>query len=204
MAVRVGAPSSRSASFKLVLLGKAAVGKSSLVVRFTKNEFAEFQESTIGAAFCTQTVSLSDGANVKFEIWDTAGQERYESLAPMYYRGAHAALVVYDVTALESFEKAKKWIRDLNRQANAGIVVCLVGNKVDKTPRAVDTEMARKYAEEIDVLFFETSARTGANVLEAFRAVAERLPRPATAGGAGPAAPGEPAPGGGKTCCAIM
>ncbi|MGH0147230.1 UNVERIFIED_CONTAM: hypothetical protein FKN15_028804 [Acipenser sinensis] len=83
--------------FKLVLLGESAVGKSSLVLRFVKGQFHEFQESTIGAAFLTQTVCLDD-TTVKFEIWDTAGQERYHSLAPMYYRGGQAAIVVYDIT----------------------------------------------------------------------------------------------------------
>ncbi|XP_065435260.1 uncharacterized protein LOC135978138 isoform X1 [Chrysemys picta bellii] len=86
--------------FKLVLLGESAVGKSSLVLRFVKGQFHEYQESTIGAAFLTQTVCLDD-TTVKFEIWDTAGQERYHSLAPMYYRGAQAAIVVYDITNTE-------------------------------------------------------------------------------------------------------
>ena len=88
---------SRVFHYKLVLLGDSAVGKSCLVVRFVRDEFFEFQEPTIGAAFLTQTVSLDD-ATVKFEIWDTAGQERYRSLAPMYYRGAAAAIVVFDIT----------------------------------------------------------------------------------------------------------
>ena len=74
-----------------MLLGESAVGKSSLVLRFVKGQFHEFQESTIGAAFLTQTVCLDD-TTVKFEIWDTAGQERYHSLAPMYYR--------YDINGL--------------------------------------------------------------------------------------------------------
>jgi len=87
----------KTLNYKLVLLGDAAVGKSSSVERFVKNEFFEFQQPTIGAAFLTQTVALDDYI-VKFEIWDTAGQERYRSLAPMYYRGAAAALVVYDIT----------------------------------------------------------------------------------------------------------
>mmetsp|Transcript_7968 Transcript_7968/g.15575 ORF Transcript_7968/g.15575 Transcript_7968/m.15575 type:complete len:133 (+) Transcript_7968:57-455(+) len=96
-------------NFKLVLLGDAAVGKSSCVERFVKNEFFEFQQPTIGAAFLTQTIPL-DEYIVKFEIWDTAGQERYRSLAPMYYRGAAAALVVYDITDSDSFAGARTWI----------------------------------------------------------------------------------------------
>nr|CAB3498810.1 unnamed protein product [Digitaria exilis] len=82
---------------KLVLLGDVGAGKSSLVLRFVKGQFVEFQESTIGAAFFSQTLAVND-ETVKFEIWDTAGQERYHSLAPMYYRGAAAAIVVYDIT----------------------------------------------------------------------------------------------------------
>lgn len=86
-----------TASYKLVLLGDSAVGKSSSVNRFVKDEFLDHQQPTIGAAFMTQSVKLKDMV-VKFEIWDTAGQERYRSLAPMYYRGAACALVVFDIT----------------------------------------------------------------------------------------------------------
>merc|ERR1711971_683806 len=99
--------------FKVVLLGDASVGKSCLVVRFAKGEFHEYQEPTIGAAFMTQTVSLDGGVVVKFEIWDTAGQERYKSLAPMYYRGAKAAIIVYDITSQESYKAAKLWVSEL-------------------------------------------------------------------------------------------
>lgn len=84
--------------YKLVLLGESAVGKSSLVMRFVKDQFDDYRESTIGAAFLTQSIRLDPSTVVKFEIWDTAGQERYKSLAPMYYRNANCAVVVYDVT----------------------------------------------------------------------------------------------------------
>lgn len=82
-----------------VLLGDMGAGKTSLVLRFVKGEFSEYQDSTIGAAFFTQVLSLNE-ATIKFDIWDTAGQERYHSLAPMYYRGAAAAIVVYDITSM--------------------------------------------------------------------------------------------------------
>ena len=105
-------------------------GKSSLVLRFVKGQFFDYQESTIGAAFLTQTVAVND-ATVKFEIWDTAGQERYHSLAPMYYRGAAAAIVVYDIQSQSSFARAKSWVRELQRQPNAALVMALAGNKAD-------------------------------------------------------------------------
>ena len=163
--------------FKVVLLGESAVGKSSLVLRFVKREFHEFQESTIGAAFLTQTVQIDD-TTVKFEIWDTAGQERYHSLAPMYYRGAQAALVVYDITSKDSFIKAQNWVRELQRQSNTNIVIALVGNKLDlASARSVENNEARLFADENNVLFMETSAKTAINVVEVFTAIATRLPK---------------------------
>ncbi|KAG2129915.1 GTP-binding protein ypt5 [Suillus clintonianus] len=120
----------RSVQVKLVLLGEAAVGKSSVVLRFVSNEFQANKEPTIGAAFLTQKCRLEDRV-LRYEIWDTAGQERFHSLAPMYYRNAQAAVVVYDVTKATSLEKAKSWVKELQRQANPNIVIALAGNKVD-------------------------------------------------------------------------
>lgn len=163
--------------FKLVLLGESAVGKSSLVLRFVKGQFLDYQESTIGAAFLTQTVCLND-TTVKFEIWDTAGQERYHSLAPMYYRGAQAAIVVYDLTNPDSFERAKSWVKELQRQGNPNIVIALAGNKLDLAQkRRVTPEEAQAYADENGILFMETSAKTAINVNELFVAIAKKLPK---------------------------
>lgn len=86
---------------------------------------------------------MVDDTTVKFEIWDTAGQERYHSLAPMYYRGAQAAIVVYDVTNADTFQRAKAWVRELNEKASSVRVMALAGNKVDlASQRAVDTQVS--------------------------------------------------------------
>lgn len=183
--------------FKLVLLGESAVGKSSLVLRFVQDDFQEYRESTIGAAFLTQTVKLNEQTTIKFEIWDTAGQERYKSLAPMYYRNANCAVVVYDITSSASLEKAKHWIRELQRQADAQIIIALAGNKADlEERRQVPTEVARTFAEEENLLFFETSAKDAKNVSEIFTAIANKLPlETSTARGRG--GPGGTRAGGG-------
>ncbi|TQS35467.1 hypothetical protein Golomagni_04111 [Golovinomyces magnicellulatus] len=192
-----------SSSVKLVLLGEAAVGKSSIVLRFVNNDFQENKEPTIGAAaFLTQKCTLPY-RTIKFEIWDTAGQERFASLAPMYYRNAQSALVVYDLTKPASLIKAKHWVAELQRQASPGIVIALVGNKLDLTnevqsrskdlddeenvdesstqdkdesPARVLTDEAKTYAEEEGLLFFETSAKLGTNISSVFMAIANAIP----------------------------
>lgn len=186
-------------SVKLVLLGEAAVGKSSLVLRFVSDEFQENKEPTIGAAFLTQKCQLTN-RTVKFEIWDTAGQERFASLAPMYYRNAQAAVVVYDVTKPASFIRARHWVNELKTQGSPNIVIALVANKHDLTnedeegepgPVIPDTEDdtgssvagrkvafsdGQKLAEDEGLLFFEASAKTGMNVRKVFLAIANKIP----------------------------
>lgn len=166
----------RVCHFKLVLLGDTAVGKSCLVVRFVRDEFFEFQEPTIGAAFLTQSVATG-AATVKFEIWDTAGQERYRSLAPMYYRGAAAAIVVYDITNKDSFNGAKSWVKELQRRGDPNAVIALAGNKADlQSKRKIDYQEAQQYAEENGIMHIETSAKNDTNVKSLFHEIAQKLP----------------------------
>ncbi|XP_078430780.1 ras-related protein Rab5-like isoform X2 [Wolffia australiana] len=161
-----------------VLLGDMGTGKTSLVLRFVKGQFYDNQESTIGAAFFSQTLSLTEGT-IKFDIWDTAGQERYHSLAPMYYRSAAAAVIVYDISSVETFVRAKKWVQELHLLGDPTMVMVLAGNKTDLElkSRRVQSEEGRLYAEDNGLLFFETSARTANNVNELFYEIGRRLVR---------------------------
>ena len=165
----------RGLSLKVVFLGDTAVGKSCLAVRFVRNEFFEFQEPTIGAAFLGKNINLND-KRYKFEIWDTAGQERYRSLAPMYYRGAKAAVIVYDITDEDTFKGAKTWVSEIKKKSN-NCLILLVGNKVDLTNnRKVDINMVKNYVDDNNIIYMESSAKTGLNVEKIFTTIAENIP----------------------------
>ena len=161
--------------YKVVFLGETSVGKSSIVMRFVRDEFLEAHEPTIGAAFLSKTIKLDDG-NVKMEIWDTAGQERYRSLAPMYYRGAKAAFVVYDITNKDSFIKAKDLINEVIQNGDPDVIIVLFGNKIDmQQNREVEREEGISYAEEHGFIFSEISAKTSENIQDAIVKVSLKL-----------------------------
>lgn len=164
-------------SFKLVLLGDMAVGKSSIVFRFVRNRFSDQMEPTIGAAFVTQSVELQNCV-VKYEIWDTAGQERYATLAPMYYRAAPCAVVVYDITNAASFKRAKEWVEELKANGTQNCVIALAGNKTDLADaRQVSIDEGKQFATERGLVFIETSAKSGDGVQDLFTNIAQLLPK---------------------------
>eukprot|EP01138_Halocafeteria_seosinensis_P016059 gb/GECG01016387.1/.p1 GENE.gb/GECG01016387.1/~~gb/GECG01016387.1/.p1 ORF type:complete len:205 (+),score=27.80 gb/GECG01016387.1/:1-615(+) len=165
---------------KLVLLGDMGTGKSSIVDRFCRNCFKEKTDPTIGAAFSQRSVSV-ESMTVKFEIWDTAGQERYKSLAPMYYRGAEAVVVVYQIQSMESFNNAKQWVsrleQDAGRESGRTPVIALAGNKCDLPgERQVSREQAEEYADSKGLIFRETSAKKDINVELIFEEIARKMP----------------------------
>lgn len=130
----------------VVLIGDSGVGKSNLLLRFTKNDFLMESKSTIGVEFATRTLKVS-GKTIKAQIWDTAGQERYRAITSAYYRGAVGALLVYDITKKQTFDNTERWLTELREHADDDIVILLVGNKSDlRHIRAVSTEEGAAFA----------------------------------------------------------
>src|SRR3989338_3700942 len=164
-----------SVDAKIVLLGDSGVGKTSLAVRYARGIFTKTSNPTIGASFLTKTIVV-DQVKIKQQIWDTAGQERFRSLAPMYYRGARAAILVYDITQHSTFERVQEWVRELQANSREEIVLSLVGNKCDMPDkRAVPFAVAKEYADSIGAMVCETSAKTNVGVDAMFLLVSKEL-----------------------------
>eukprot|EP01084_Bolivina_argentea_P124080 219897_1 len=157
-----------SAKGKVVVLGFTNVGKSSIVEVISGKNFDPLHGSTIGAAFLALTQSVTDKFTAKFDVWDTAGQEsqdRYSSIRSMYYRGAYAIIIVYDISWRESYERAKQLVAEVQYQAIGYDKILLIGNKTDlNDKREVPTGEALKYATTNTLAYIETSAKTKDNL----------------------------------------
>ncbi|KAL3843650.1 hypothetical protein ACJIZ3_001053 [Penstemon smallii] len=161
--------------FKLLLIGDSSVGKSCLLLRFADDSYVDSYISTIGVDFKIRTVEL-EGKTTKLQIWDTAGQERFRTITSSYYRGAHGIIIVYDVTEKESFNNVKQWLNEIDRYATDSVCKLLVGNKCDLVEsKAVDTETAKAFADELGIPFLETSAKDSINVEQAFLTMAAEI-----------------------------
>lgn len=158
--------------FKLLLIGNSAVGKSSLLLRFSDNIFNESFLPTIGVDFKIRTLDLNSKI-AKLQIWDTAGQERFKNITSSYYKGAHGVILVYDITDRGSFKDIENWLQEVQKHANENIVKLLVGNKCDlESQRQVTTDEGKDLAQSLGVKFVETSAKSSTNVEKAFQTLA--------------------------------
>lgn len=167
--------SKTSIEAKVVVLGSQGVGKTSVILRYVGEIFSRQVSPTIGASFFTCKMAVNDG-HVTLQIWDTAGQERFRSMAPLYYRNANAAFLVFDITNYESFLSMKDWVTELQRNVEEPVVMCIMGNKIDLCDsRAVDESEAFDYASSIGAMYFETSAVTFEGIEAAFLQIAIEL-----------------------------
>jgi len=161
--------------FKVVVIGDAGVGKSNLLLRFTRDEFSMDSKPTIGVEFATRSLNI-EGKIIKAQIWDTAGQERFRAITSAYYRGALGALLVYDVTRRCTFENVERWLKEVRDHTSQTIVMMLVGNKSDlRHLAAVSTEEGKALAEKESLYFMETSAMESINVVNAFTEILTQI-----------------------------
>ncbi|KAF8664850.1 hypothetical protein AX16_000691 [Volvariella volvacea WC 439] len=162
---------------KILLIGNSSVGKTSLLSRFSDEQWIPEDESsaTIGVDFKVHQMEVK-GKKVKLSIWDTAGQERFRAITASYYRGAQGIILVYDVANRETFDALPRWYSELDTYVSSSVVKILVGNKVDKElARQVPTSEASAFAQRMNSIFIETSAKSDINVREAFVQVVEQI-----------------------------
>ncbi|XP_067913541.1 ras-related protein Rab-21-like isoform X1 [Heterodontus francisci] len=171
MAVAAG----NSYYFKVVLLGEGCVGKTSLVLRYCENKFSDKHITTLQASFLTKKLNIS-GKRVSLAIWDTAGQERFHALGPIYYRDSNGAILVYDITDEDSFQKVKNWVKELRKMLGSEICLCIVGNKTDlEKDRNVSVEEAEAYAASVGAKHFHASAKVNKGIEELFLDVCKKM-----------------------------
>ncbi len=166
------------------MIGEASVGKSSIIRRFDDEIFNEITNRCIGIEFTTKIINVYN-KQIKLQIWDTSGQERFGTITRSYYRNASGVFIVYDISDKRSFEQVPKWIdiikdyandsNSLNPNIKSIPSIILVGNKTDKSPRAVSYEEGLELAKSHGFLFCETSAKTGDGVKEAFHTLTEKI-----------------------------
>ena len=153
---------------KFIVIGDSSVGKSNILLRYTQNEFNQEYQSTIGVEFGAKNIKINNKI-YRIQIWDTAGQENFRSITRAYYKNSVCALVVYDITKRESFENVQSWIQDCRNQSPKTIIMILVGNKNDlENERDVSFDEGEQFAKNNNMMFYETSAKTGKNVNEIF------------------------------------
>ena len=158
-----------------IKLKRIAVGKSCILLQFTKNKFREQHEITIGVEFDTKIIEIN-GKLIKIQIWDTAGHEAFQSITRAYYKGAVGALLVYDITRRDSYEHLNKWLKEIKNNASKDITIILIGNKKDlENQRQVTYEEGESFARENNLLFLETSAKSADNINEAFNLSGVRI-----------------------------
>ena len=160
---------------KYIIIGDSAVGKSNLLLQYTFGEFIEEYKNTIGVEFGAKNVDI-DNKSYRIQIWDTAGQECFKSITRAYYKNSVCAIVVYDITCLDSFNNVSSWIEDCKNYSPKNVYIVLVGNKSDlEERRQIPTEKGQEIADKFGISFFETSAKTGSNVVKIFEESAKEI-----------------------------
>ena len=159
----------------LMLLGDGQVGKTSLILKLTGNIFNDSQLTTVGKESYIYQVNLH-GYNLKMKIWDTAGQERFKSMSIQVIKNSDAVILVYAINDINSFNSLDMWLSKLNDATDLSKKpIIIVGNKSDVNDRKITYEEGKKYAESKGYKFYETSAKSGDHIEEAFNDIFEQL-----------------------------
>ena len=164
--------------FKIILIGSACTGKTSLIQRFIKKEYSKNYDVTIGVDIKNAQIKIDENNYIGLNIWDTAGSEKFQTLTMNYLRNCYGAFLVFDISRRETFEEIPKWIQIFMQQQDKDIneVIYLIGNKSDcENLRNVSREEAEEFAKKNNMKYFETSAKDGKNVDKIFNEIGKDI-----------------------------
>ena len=161
--------------YKIMVLGESKVGKTSLIKRYTKDQFGGVYLTTVGMDFQDKIIEIED-KRIRLQIWDTAGQDRFRNVTKSYFQSSHGLIIVYEISDKESFEKINFWMENIKNNAPEDAKIILVGNKEDLTSeRHVSIEEGENKAKSYNIKFFEVSSKDGTNVKELFYYLANEI-----------------------------
>ena len=165
---------------KIVLLGEAGVGKTSIITRYISGSFSQIVMTSTGSSFVAKKIELENKKKVKLQVWDTAGQEKYRSLAKIFYQSAAVAVLVYDITLKKSFEQIKEyWVKEIKENAPEDIIIAIAANKSDDyLNQEVTIDEGKELAKSLDALFICTSAKLGNGIDDLFKLSGEKFLNP--------------------------
>jgi small GTP-binding protein len=166
-----GLPGQEGSQFKVPLIGDANVGKTSIVSRYTSDNFVPNARPTVGVSTTTIAITVNK-QTVELSVWDTAGQERFRSLVPLYTRHAAALVLIFDISSQQSFTALDSWLTKLTGEMAVICPIVVCGNKTD-LPNAVPQQTVKQWAEDHSVIAHFTSAVSGVGVSELFQTIAE-------------------------------
>lgn len=165
--------------WKIVVIGDPSVGKTTLMLQYTEKKFRELYIPTVGVQVSVKDVILSDekgkDSKVGLYIWDVAGQVRFAKIRSLFYEGANAFIIIYDITNRETFINSSRWYKDLTDILGTKIHGFLVGNKIDLPNRQISPKSGKILADKMDLSYLETSAKTGENVDKLFSKIANKI-----------------------------
>ena len=165
-------------SFKVIVIGPAAVGKSSLIRRFVDDKFTLAYKFTIGVDFSTKIIEYAPEKKARVTIWDIGGQDRFKTLRRNFYEGTHGALVVFDLSRAQTFPKMKEWVSNMNQMLEEKVPLVILGNKFDlisEIGEVIDKDEPKHFADKMDSVYIETSAKSGDNVKKAFVELTKKI-----------------------------
>ncbi|CAK92936.1 unnamed protein product (macronuclear) [Paramecium tetraurelia] len=167
--------------YKIILVGDSSVGKTSYLIRLTKNVIKKQSQPTIGVEYAAQSILLpEEGKIVKSVIWDTAGAEKYKAITTAHYRKSEGALLFYDLSDKNSFDNVLSWRQEIIQYTEDSIVIMLVGNKLDliqenPSNRCVSVNEVQQVCSKYNMIYYETSAKEGTNVKESFEQLIRKI-----------------------------